>query len=632
MRRKPEIPGFSDRRDASLPLRAPNARPQRGEQVLSEHRRNRLSASLAALFAGALVVTALPAGAGPAPIDCPESKPVGELTVGMAGTGWTVSTGTDPEPFDAEVLGVLKDGVAPGRDMIVVETSSPAISDAGGVWQGMSGSPVYVDNELIGVVAYSLSTGPSTVAGLTTAKDLFNLAGYPVEPPARSSAGTYTQPSQIRSASGESVGNADNYRVLRLPLQISGVTPRAVNRLTKTLRREKAPFTAYAGSSSSPSFGPPAATVGAGDSFAATLSYGDVTFATIGTTSLVCGENAVAFGHPVSWTGRTEMGANAATTVGIVEDSAAGPFKLAKVQGAAGTVDQDRLAGVRARLTEFPEIAPVVAEVSAANTGITQKGKSFAVLDKVVPSLAFYHLIGHMDSTFDQITGGSSEVTFKIKGVTGDGTPFEVNRTNEFSTHEDISIASSHELERSLWTLFTQPFEDVHFTKVRVEASLTEVQSSYKVRRVRVSKNGGKFRGVNELKVKGGDQLDLRVRVMNVDREIEKVDLALKVKRGSRGNGFITVAGSASDAFDDGGLSCFFIGDICKADLPRGVDSFDDVLNFLESRDTNSILRAELQVGRRVGDSDKAELDAPVSGSDYISLDLPGGRGGGIGH
>ena len=595
---------------------------------MSDHRRTRLSPALAALFGAALVVTSLPAGAGPGPIDCPESMPIEKLTVGMSGTGWTVSTGTDPEPFDAEVLGVLKDGVAPGRDMIVVETASPAISDAGGVWQGMSGSPVYVDGELIGVVAYSLSTGPSTVAGLTTAKDLFNLAGYPIEPTETSSANTYTRPSQIRSSSGASVGDADNYRVLRLPLQISGVTPRAVHRLTKTLKREKAPFTAYAGSSSAPSFGPPTATLGAGDSFAATLSYGDVTFATIGTTSLVCGENAVAFGHPVDWTGRTEMGANAATTVGIVEDSTAGPFKLAKVQGAAGSVDQDRLAGVRARVTDFPEVAPVVAEVSAANTGITQKGRSYAVLDKVVPSLAFYHLIGHMDSTFDQITGGSSEVTFKIKGTAG-GTPFEVKRTNEFSTHEDISIASSHELERSLWTLFTQPFEEVHFTKIRVEASLSEEELSYRVRRVRVSKNGGKFRGVNEVKVEGGDELDLRVRVMDVDRAIQKIDMALKVPQDARGNGSITIAGSASDVFEDGGLSCFFVGDICQANLPRGVDSFDEVLDFLEERDPNSVLRAQLKVGRRVGDSDKVDMDAPVSGFDYISLDFPGGRGGG---
>lgn len=156
---------------------------------------------------------------------------------------------------------------------------------------------------------------------------------------------------------------------------------------------------------------------------------------------------------------------------------------------------------------------------------------------------------------------------------------------------------------------------------------MSEEQVSYKLRRVRISKNGGKFRGVRELKVKGGDKLDLRARVMDIDREIQKIDLSLKVPRGARGNGSITIAGSASDVFEDGGLSCFFVGDICKANLPRGVDSFDEVLDFLESRDTNSILRAELQVGRRTEDSDKVNLDAPVSGFDYVSLNLPGGRG-----
>lgn len=598
---------------------------EEGENPLSERRRSRL-APLAWIFGALLVGGALPAGAGPGPIDCPEPKPVGELSPGMAGTGWTVSSGTEPEPFDVEILGVLRDGVAPGRDLIVVETDSPAIADAGGVWQGMSGSPVYVDGELIGAVAYTLGSGPSNVAGLTTAKDLFTLAGYPVAPTTSSSSKAYTKPSSIRTSSGQMAGDADRYRVLRLPLQISGVTPRAVNRLTRTLKREKAPYKAYAGSSSSAAFGAPTATLSAGDSFASSLSYGDVTFATIGTTSLVCDDKAVAFGHPVDWTGQTEMGANAATTVGIVEDSRDGPFKLAKVKGLAGTVDQDRLAGVRALLTDAPSTVPVVSEVSAANTGTTQTGRSYGVLDKVMPSLAFYHLIGHMDSTFDQISGGSAEVTFKIKGITEDGQSFVVNRTNEFSTHEDISITSALELERSMWTVFTQPFEEIDFTKVRVDATLSEIREDFNVRRLRVSKNGRPFRGVSYLKVKGGDRLRLSVRVKNPDDVIEKIDMALKVPGDAKGSGSITVAGSASSAFEQHMLSCFFVGDICQVNLPRGIDSFEEVINFLEERDTNNILRAELRVGRRVRDFDKVNLDGPVGGYDFVSLDFPGGR------
>jgi SpoIVB peptidase S55 len=586
-----------------------------------------------------LISTALtmpPVAAGPTPSDCPESKPIGELSPGMVGTGWTVSSGTEPEAFSAEILGLLHDGIAPGRDMIVVETSGAAIAAAGGVWQGMSGSPVYVDDELIGAVSHVLSSGPSDVAGLTAAKDLFKLLEYPEATTAdrrasRRSAGSRRDGSIITS-SGAEVGNPARYRRLRLPLSISGVTDRAVNRLASTLRREHAPLTAYAGSSARAAFGgPPPATLGAGDSFSATLSYGDVTFATIGTTSLVCDGKAVAFGHPLNWTGNTEMGANAAETIGIIEDSEKGPYKLAKVQGLAGTVDQDRLAGVRASLTDTPSVVPVVAEVTADNTDSTQRGRSYGVLDKIIPSLAFYHLIGHIDSTYDQITGGSSDVTFTIEGVIEGGAEFKVRRTNLYSTHEDISIASSHELERYLWTLFTQPFEEIDFTEVKVKADVHEAQNDYRIRKVRVSKNGSRFKVVrDELKVEGGDILDLRVRVRDPERVIHKFEMQLKVPKKARGRGYIAVSGTGESFGDEDSISCFFQGDICVVDLPKGIDSFEGVLDFLENRDTSNVLRSVLVVGRRQADADRVELDSPVKGFDYISLDFPGGNRGGI--
>ena len=88
--------------------------------------------------------------------------PVAEVEKGMVGTGYTVSEGTDPEPFSVEVLGVMEDGIGPGRDLIVVNTSSPAIDAAEGIWYGMSGSPVYIDDEFVGALAYGLSYGAST--------------------------------------------------------------------------------------------------------------------------------------------------------------------------------------------------------------------------------------------------------------------------------------------------------------------------------------------------------------------------------------------------------------------------------------------------------------------------------------
>ena len=82
--------------------------------------------------------------------------------------GLTVSRGTEPEEFTGTVLGVLTDGISPGVDMIIADLDSPAIDAAGGIWQGMSGSPVYAeDGRLLGAVSYGLSYGPSPIAGIT---------------------------------------------------------------------------------------------------------------------------------------------------------------------------------------------------------------------------------------------------------------------------------------------------------------------------------------------------------------------------------------------------------------------------------------------------------------------------------
>ena len=100
--------------------------------------------------------------------DCTAPYPISALTVDQDVTGLTVTQGVTPTPFTGKVLGVLKDGVLPGIDMVMARLDSPTIQQVGGIWQGMSGSPVYgVDGRLIGAVAYGFSFGASPVAGIT---------------------------------------------------------------------------------------------------------------------------------------------------------------------------------------------------------------------------------------------------------------------------------------------------------------------------------------------------------------------------------------------------------------------------------------------------------------------------------
>ena len=89
---------------------------------------------------------------------------VDEVRPGMKGFGKTVFQGTTIEQFDVEVLGVLKN-FAPKQDMILVRLSGGPLERTG-VIAGMSGSPVYIDDKLVGAVAFAFPFAKEPIAGL----------------------------------------------------------------------------------------------------------------------------------------------------------------------------------------------------------------------------------------------------------------------------------------------------------------------------------------------------------------------------------------------------------------------------------------------------------------------------------
>ncbi len=146
-----------------------------------------VSTSLAVLAASTLLSLAaggagVSATAAPA-ADCTPAFPIDDLQRGDAVTGLTVSQGTVPQGFTGSIIGVLDGGIAPNVDMILADLSSPEIDRVGGIWAGMSGSPVYAANgDLIGAVAYGLTWGSSPVAGITPYADMDRYLGSATAP------------------------------------------------------------------------------------------------------------------------------------------------------------------------------------------------------------------------------------------------------------------------------------------------------------------------------------------------------------------------------------------------------------------------------------------------------------------
>ena len=112
----------------------------------------------------ALLVLALVA-ALPVAADPPAIMPVSEVKRGMKGYGKSVFSGTTVEKFDVEVVDVLRKFL-PGMDLILIRVSHP-VTDKANVIGGMSGSPIFLDDKLVGALAYGWSFSKEPLCGVT---------------------------------------------------------------------------------------------------------------------------------------------------------------------------------------------------------------------------------------------------------------------------------------------------------------------------------------------------------------------------------------------------------------------------------------------------------------------------------
>ena len=524
---------------------------------------------------------------------------------------------------------MLPDAIAPGRDMIVVDTSSPAITEAGGIWFGMSGSPVYHDGRLMGALAFGLSFGPSSIAGLTPAEEMVKLFDLPsAQSLAARSFASSTGPQRVRisrsmrqeiaqetGTSEETVGGS--FERLRVPLTVSGAG-RGLGRVRRAVRREGLALLPHAGSAAATSDSVlPGASLGAGSSFAAALSYGDITIAGVGTTTMACDGRALAWGHPFSFTGRASLGANAADALTIVNDPLFGAFKLATIEEGVGIVDQDRLAGLRGVFGVEPDSTPLTAAVTALDAGRSRTGQTLALSQEVAPFLTFSHGFSNIDSTFDQISGGSSDMSWIIRGTRESGGTWSLSRSNKFADDFDISFGSMFEVESQLNQLLNNEFESVELTSVDMNVAVEEMVKRYTVEDLLVSTNGRVYRNVNRVRVSPGSTIFLRVVLQPSDRTAERlVGMSLRVPSRVRRGGFIEVFGGSGE-IDFGG--CFFEFEDCGGPTNSSVDSFDELLSSLERQPKNNRLAARLRMGR-LRSRDAKLLDQVVSGSQFLDV------------
>ena len=103
--------------------------------------------------------------------------------------------------MQVEILGVLRGARGPGHDMILAQLHG-AKPEYTGVVAGMSGSPVYIGDKLLGSLSYRIGQfSKDPIAGITPIEQMLEVRDLPMEPAAHDAVSQQTH-DELESASG----------------------------------------------------------------------------------------------------------------------------------------------------------------------------------------------------------------------------------------------------------------------------------------------------------------------------------------------------------------------------------------------------------------------------------------------
>ena len=222
----------------------------------------------------------------------------------MKGYGLSVFKGTKPERFEVEVVGVLKN-VMPKQDMILIRMSGADL-EKHKVIAGMSGSPVYINDKLIGALAYGWTFENEPLAGVTP---IHNMMAQLKRPYRAAFAGHHVRLARAvrrrrrrcsRCQTRLSRARAEDFdtpRPLLTPLSLGGFSPRVIEQFASR-------FTGFgmmpvaAGGAGSAALPRRSGDIEAGGSIGVQLMRGDLNMTAVGTATYVEKNRILAFGHP----------------------------------------------------------------------------------------------------------------------------------------------------------------------------------------------------------------------------------------------------------------------------------------------------------------------------------------------
>jgi len=376
------------------------------------------------------------------------------LEPGAKGVVKTVLQGTEVVEIPLEYLGTFANFAGPGYDLHLVRLLGTD-AERVGVASGMSGSPVYVDGELIGALAYRIGAMPKeAIAGVTPIGDILDAR-------------------RARAARPPADGTV---APIRTPVHVAGLAAAVRDWLAPRLdetgfelvsaggQREGAP--------SNPTPLRPGSTIGVA------LVRGDMTIAATGTVTWVDGAEVYAFGHPFFGGGRVDLPLHAAEVIHTLADQR-DSMHLAEVGGEIGAILEDRLTAIVGRTDARASMIPFELHVHGADYGDRRFRFEVVRHSNLAPLLCASVLANALVAN----AGYDDRATMLARGrVVLRGLPeltIELSFAGDGPADHALPLASR--VLALLNTLWTSPLGEVEVERIDVEVEVSDEPASYQL-------------------------------------------------------------------------------------------------------------------------------------------------------
>ena len=430
------------------------------------------------------------------PADLQKIMLVKDIKPGMKGYGKSVFRGTKPETFQVEVLGVLKK-VNYGADLILVKLSGGPMTKRGAnLIEGMSGSPIYINNKLIGAFSMGEIFGKEPIGMVTPIECMLEAwdKSLPSKPSSfyPFSTSTLDEPimlggkkfSKIAIDSGmggqlSQDRDALVFRPLPIPVLVSSMSPRIMSYLQENLKPLNIRTVAGPGIASDKAN--LNIDIQPGSAIGMSLVTGDIDISGIGTATYRRGNKILAFGHPM-----TEFGSiDAPLTTAYVYDVFPSYYvssKIAMPVKPIGRIFQDRPWSVAGEIGKASSMIPVTVHVNQQSLGRKRVFRANVINHPLLSKMLIAPVAA--EGIYELTDMPTTDLTAKVKfQVVADEVGI-ITRENTYFDPMSIDFAAVSELEQILTLLQFNPFNPVDVKSVDLWVDVTPNHQTAKLDRI----------------------------------------------------------------------------------------------------------------------------------------------------